>query len=365
MRQQEAKRTQGHPDHNKPVALEPEWTWFSMLGQAQRPGLGQPVQRHSQENDRHADLDRQADLQRLQQLQQLLPQSGHADETGQHHHGQTLHDHLIDPDQDFAACRRDAHPGQKLPTGRSGHLAGFDHLIGDFLQTQYGHADHRRDGKDDGHDGPRLGANADEHNHRDHIGKMRKGLRNVQDRVQDPLEPGRAPGQYPHEQAQHHRKGRGHNNDRQRLHRPFPLPHQGDPDEGAPRQRAQPPAFQGIAGHKGCDSNHSPGNGADVGPAAFAVKQVCGDIQQPFDHIGKGPRHGHQAKIVLQERKGGVDPVGKGHDQPVRRADQPLWQQDLGQCQTDSQRQKGQGNALVLWLGRHQPPTPKSTSSAS
>ena len=119
------------PGHHQVGMHAPE----GAVGAAFRLLLGerpaQPVEHDRHQHYRDAVLERLAEAQALQPEQQVLTQALGADEGGDHHHRQALHDDLVDAEHERIARRRNLHLEEHLPARAAGHAAGFPHLLGD------------------------------------------------------------------------------------------------------------------------------------------------------------------------------------------------------------------------------------------
>ena len=282
--------------------------------------LAEPVEGDGHDHDGDADLHAGTDMEARHAEEQILAEAGGAHERGDDDHGEALHHHLVDTHQHGAAGRRQLDLPEHLPWSAAGHDAGLDDLLGNALDAQNGEARHRGHGVGDGGNDASLVREANEHADRDHEREVRHRLGEVQQRVEELLDPAALRGEH----AQHAADGCGDRdadeNRRKRDHRLVPpglgarlqgrLADEGGVDDEPDGQQGQPPSTQLPAGDAEESGDHDPGEGRDVPRLVEADERIPGDAEgddRPAATTPLPSREGAAADHASEQDRPGED----------------------------------------------------------
>ena len=322
----------------------PEGAFRAALGLLLGERPAQPVQHHRHQHHGDSVLQRLPQAQALKPEQQVLAEPLGADEGGDHDHRQALHDDLVDPQHERVARRRNLHLEEHLPSRAAGHAAGLAYFLGDPLETQDREPRHRRNGEQNGGDGPCPVRDADEERDRDQVREMRQRLHDVQDRPERPLERGPLDRHDAQCDADGGSDGRRNQDDGERRHRQRPLAEQGEVDDAAAGKQREPPALQPPAEDRGKARDHHPRDGWNADRPEALGKQAVDDIERPLYPECDRPRRvldreDAEDLVLVEDVDDDVDPVDEGNRYRLRPDDAGLRKHGLEREQRDEGRQ--------------------------
>ena len=189
-----------------------------MLRALAHDGLRDAVEHDGDQRDRHALLHRLADLQLLKREQQLLTEARGADERGDDHHGQRLHDDLVEAEQQGLFRRRNFDLPQQLARRAARHAARLDDVLRHGADAEHRAACHGRQRKAERRQHGRHLAEAEEDHRGAEIGHVRRGLHHVENGIEHALGSRVAGGPDAERQPQHGRERHRHHDDGESLH---------------------------------------------------------------------------------------------------------------------------------------------------
>jgi hypothetical protein len=296
--------------------------------------LAQPVERDGEQRDRHPRLEAGPDGQAPQGGEHVVAEAAGADHRGDDDHVERQHDHLVDPDHEAVAGRRQQHLPQHLARGAPGHAAELGDLGGHRTQRQDGHPHHRRHGVDHGGDHRRDRPEAEQEQDGHQIGEDRHRLHQVEDRRDRGFEARPAEGDDAERPARDDTQRHRDEDRRQRHHGAVPLAEDDEVAEGAGDQDhqlavADPPGEENDGREHARPGDRRQGKARLTPRYLDAVRQqMQAGLERHVEHPGEGAGEfpeGEQTErgIAHQPAHGVADPVAQRKDPFVRVSDEP------------------------------------------